>query len=596
MNTGKSGAISVFIVMLIVAACAKISAPTGGLRDRIPPEVIESKPVNKARNFKGNKISVTFNEYIVLDNINEKFMISPPTRTKPRVYTRGKSVNVEFDDKLRDSTTYTLYFLDAVKDLNEGNVIENYQFVFATGSELDSLSVTGNVYNAYDLEVPEKTTVMLYRDLNDSAVIKNMPDYLSRIDVNGYFRIDNVRSGSYRLYAIKDDDNSKSYNRVEEEFAFIDSVITVNPEKNYIPFVPDTTTRVLKPGAPKPPPPLMDGDHSLYLFAGPKKAHYLTGSNRETKYKLMYTFSLPPDTMDVEFSIPGTGEDKYIMHESRLRDTLIVWLTDSTLYSEANISTVLKYPFTDTLGIPGYKEDTIPMRFLAPRAPKSKRPVAGKTALPLQTNLAGGVLKPGHKIVFRSETPLKEPDTSRISLFQVIDKKTQRIPFSINPGKDPGRLILDATLPEGNQFMLITDANAISNIFGERNDSAGYRFSVKTAEDFSKLIIHVHNCNTQCIIQLLDNSEKLVGEKIIKKDSKIEFPLLSQGNYRMKVIYDLDGNGRWTTGDFMTRRQPEPVSYYGSEIEIKEGWEATQDWDLTLRHQKDPGLWKKKTR
>ena len=118
------------ILLIITGACAKISAPTGGARDKLPPVVVKSIPGNSATNFRGKSISVTFDEYVVLDNINEKFMVSPPMKKKPRVFIKGKSVNIEFEDKLKDSTTYTFYFQDAIKDLNEGNILRNYQFVF----------------------------------------------------------------------------------------------------------------------------------------------------------------------------------------------------------------------------------------------------------------------------------------------------------------------------------------------------------------------------------------------------------------------------------------------------------------------------------
>ena len=147
------------LIAVISGSCAKISSPTGGLRDRIPPVVVKSVPLNGTKNFKGNQIEITFNEYVVLDNINDKFMVSPPMKKKPRVFIKAKSVMIEFDEKMKDSTTYTFYFQDAIKDLNEGNILQNFQFVVATGPVIDSLSLTGNIYNAFNLEIPEKTLV-----------------------------------------------------------------------------------------------------------------------------------------------------------------------------------------------------------------------------------------------------------------------------------------------------------------------------------------------------------------------------------------------------------------------------------------------------
>ncbi|MGB8490206.1 MAG: Ig-like domain-containing protein, partial [Bacteroidales bacterium] len=129
---------------LLVSGCAKMNTPTGGPKDREAPKITNSVPPNGTVNFKSSEVVITFNEYVVLDKINEKFMVSPPMKRKPKVFTRGKSVHIQLFDKLRDSTTYTFYFQDAIRDLNEGNPISNYQFVLSTGPVIDSLSVTGN--------------------------------------------------------------------------------------------------------------------------------------------------------------------------------------------------------------------------------------------------------------------------------------------------------------------------------------------------------------------------------------------------------------------------------------------------------------------
>ena len=590
------------VILIMAAACAKISSPTGGLRDRIPPVVVKSLPMNGTANFRDLTISILFDEYVVLDNINEKFMVSPPVKTKPKVYIKGKRVNIEFAEKLKDSTTYTLYFQDAIKDLNEGNILDNYQFVFSTGRVIDSLSVTGNVYSSYDLEVPEKTLALMYRNPADSAVIKNLPDYISRVNADGYFRINNIRPGKYRLYALKDDDNSKNYNRMEEEFAFMDSIIIVTPEKNYIPAVKDTSrlTKTIKKvpapssasAAARVPAPVqvsLKGEYQMSLFLAQKKDHYLTKSTRDLKYKLTYTLSLPPGSMNFEFSIPGTGKDKYFIEESRRKDTLRVLLTDTSLYSRPQISTIVKYPFTDTLGVLKYKEDTIPMRFVIPRAPRVAR--TRKTSLLLQTNISSGSLKPGQSIVFKSETPLQEPDTNRIHIYEIVETNKRRIPYALEKDStNSGEYILKARLLQAKKYTLIADSASFRDLFNERSDSLGYKFSVRDPEQYSNLKLRISNCQANCIIQLLNQTEKIIEQVKINKDGIVEFPLLESGFYRLRAIYDLNGDGQWTTGDFKTGKQPEPVSYYRDELEIKAGWEITQDWDIRRKDFKEQKL------
>jgi hypothetical protein len=599
-----------FITVITIAACAKISAPTGGLRDRIPPKVVESNPANGSKNFRGNRIEIRFDENISLDNIMEKFMVSPPMKKQPRIVVRGKVLRIDFTESLRDSTTYALNFFDAIKDLNEGNILENYKFVFSTGQVIDSLSVTGNVYNSLNLEVPEKTSVLLYRNLSDSAVVKELPDYVSGVDRTGYFRTDNVGAGTFRLYALKDDDNSKNYNRLEEAFAFLDTVITVTPAKNYLPPVKDTikTFRVQqkKPAASNtaqknqntkqqaaatlPEIPVLSGDYKMFLFTAQKRARYLTNSSRSEKYRLLYVLSIPPDSMKFDLQIRDAGENRYFTEKNISRDSITVWLTDSTLYSQPVINSIVTYPFTDSTGFDTYKTDTIPMRFFTQQRPAKSAKVA-KPALTVRNNVSQGTLKPGQKIVFISETPLKDPDTSRIKLFEMVEKENIKMPYRlVRDSISREKYFLDARLGEGKQYLLITDSAAFANIYNEATDSTGMRFKVREAESFSKLILDISNVSVPSIIQLLDKSEKILAQEEINSDGKVVFSLLEKGVYRLRVIYDINGDGKWTTGNYFTHRQPEPSSYYPDELNIPEGWQAEQRWDIANRNFKPQKL------
>jgi len=589
----------------LIIACAKVSSPSGGPRDRKPPVALKSTPVYGALNFKGSNIAVTFDEYVVLDNIAEKFMVSPPVKKKPRVFIKGKNVEVEFYEQLKDSTTYTLYFQDAIKDLNEGNVLQNYQFVFSTGTVIDSLSVTGNAFNALNLNVPEKALAIMYRELADSAVKKHLPEYITRVNQDGYFRIDNVRPGNYRLYALKDVDNSKNYNLRDEEFAFLNSPILVSPEKNFIRIVKDTvivknliskvpgkvpnSTVANKEVIKAPEPPIQNGEYQLILFTARKKAHYFTGSSRSQKYLLTYTLSLPPDSMKFRFSIPGVNESSYFMDESRNRDTIKVWLTDSTLYTKPEISTIINYPFTDTLGRLGYKEDTIKMRFLTPRAPRVAK--VQKPVFAVETNITAGLLKPGQMIILKSQTPFNKPDTSRMHLYELKDSTRLKVLYNlVKDSTNSCKYFFNATLIQGKKYFLLANPATFGNIYNEYSDSIGIKFSVRDPESYNKMTLNITNYVGDRIIQLLNSTEKIISEAQMKSDGKLVFPLLEPGAYRIRVIYDLNGNGKWDTGDFDSGLQPEPVSYYPQELEIKTGWDIEQPWDIGILNFKDPKL------
>jgi hypothetical protein len=588
-----------FILSLAVA-CAKVSTPTGGPTDKTPPVVVKSLPLNGTKNFKGEEISITFDEYVTLDNISDKFMVSPPMKKKPRVFIKGKSVNVEFEEKLKDSTTYTLYFLDAIRDLNANNILDNFQFVFSTGPVLDSLSVTGNVYKTLNLESPEKTQVLLFRNQDDSAVIKNLPDYISRVVGNGYFRFDHIAAGKYRLFALKDDDNSKNYNRTEEQFAFMDSLITVTPGGNYLPVVKDTTTlkkdikvkdtSKTKTEIKKPTEPvILTGQYKLFMFLAKKKNHYLFSSSRNSKYFLTYILSLPPDTMKVDFSIKGFSADKYLIEKSRQKDTINVWLTDSTLYKQSVDTTYLTYPFTDSLGVIGYKTDTIPMRFTTPPAPrKSKIKIP---AFAFSSNFSSGSLKPGESIYFRSETPFRQPDTTKIRFYEIKDSIKIKLPYRfVRDSSNYLRYNFNAKIIQGKKYLFIARKGAFGNIYFEESDSVGTKFSIKDPELYGKLTFNISNCNGDIIIQLLNGSEKIISQVRTNKNGKVIFPLLETGLYRARVIYDNNNDGLWTTGDYILHRQPEPVSYYYQELDLKADMFLDQEWDIALRNIKDQKL------
>lgn len=580
---------------ILIFGCAKTSVPTGGPKDKEIPVVLKSVPENGTTRFNDKEIIISFDEYVVLDKISEKFMVSPPMKKKPDVFTRGKNVHIKYEDQLRDSTTYTFYFQDAIRDLNEGNAINNYQFVFSTGPVIDSLSVTGNVYSALNLDPPENTLVLLHSQLEDSSVVKQIPSYITRAANNGEFRIDNVHPGTYRLYALVDADNSKNYNNKDEMFAFYDKPVQIIPEKNYLPVKKDTVTaKVTKPADSKTPfiPPVI-GEYSLTLFQAEKKLHYLTSSSRKQPYQLNYTLSLPPDSLKFNFSIPGVSADKYFIEKSINLDTITIWLTDSAIYNRQQIETIVDFPFTDTLGITGMKTDTVPMRYVAARAPRTK--TVRRTTYKVSNGISGQV-RPDKQIILTAPAPFKPPDTSKLAFFELLKEAKIRHPFGVvKDTNNACRYYIKTDLKPGKNYLFISDSAAFSSIYGEYSDSAGIKFSVMTPETFGKLTLDISGYGGGKIIQLLDNTENLVRQVYLKDNGKLEFPLLEKGKYRIRAIFDLNNNGKWTTGDFDIYRQPEPVSYYPEEIEIKENWIITQPWELVLKDYKEPKLQKIKT-
>jgi hypothetical protein len=574
-------------VIFIAVRCANISSPSGGPKDFNPPVVVNEVPANGSANFTGNNFTLTFDEYIVLDKITDKFMVSPPLSKNPIISVRGKSLVVEFNEKLKDSTTYTFYFQDAIRDLNENNPITNYQYVFSTGTVVDSLSVTGNVYNASDLEASRSFLVLMHRQLTDSAPRIGLPTYITKTDKNGGFRINNVRTGKYRLYALSDQNSNKLYDLTNEAFAYIDTVIEVSVARNYLPEKQDSIKpKVVSPPKTEPVPP--PGEYKLYSFMGPKKMQYITSSERKQPYSLIYTFALPLDTAKFDFSIPGITPRSYFIEESAARDTFRIWITDSTLYSTEQIESIIMHPVTDTTGTLINITDTIPMRYL------SAKPVRGEKAaekLSYTLNFQSGTLKPGEKILIRTGSPMREPDTSRIRLFETKDTILLKTPYIlVKDNANSCKYTLDARLKEKGRYLLMIDSAGLGDLYGIVSDSVGIKFSVRESASFGDLTLTISGYDKDLVVQLLDNTEKVIQTARRIGAGKLIFPLIENGKYRLRVIYDIDGNGKWTTGDYDTFREPEQVSYYPDELNIKVNWDLEQDWDISKKNFKNQSL------
>jgi len=211
--------------MLFCWSCAQQGSPSGGPRDEDPPRVLECTPPNYSTQFESRKIQITFDEYIVLDNVNQQLVVSPPMEEQPTVKLKRKSLIIEFEEALRINTTYTFNFGDAIKDLHEGNKLQNYEYVFSTGEILDSMSVRGNLKYAENLEVPDEPfSIMLYSDLRDSVPLLDIPLYVGRSDDSGVFSVNNLRPDVYKVFALKDGNNNFLFDLPSEEIAFLDFV------------------------------------------------------------------------------------------------------------------------------------------------------------------------------------------------------------------------------------------------------------------------------------------------------------------------------------------------------------------------------------
>ena len=218
----------VYIMSIIGSSCAQIGAPMGGPRDSLPPVLLESSPANRTTNFDGKTITLTFDEYIQLQNLQQTLLVSPTPKINPQINSKLKVVTIKIRDTLQPNTTYSINMGDAIQDINENNPYRNFTYVFSSGSYIDSLQFSGSLKLAETGKADSTLIVLLYEDLDDSAVLKNKPKYITRLDSAGKFRFNYLAGGTYHVFGLKDEGGQKYYNSKTELFAFADSSIIIN--------------------------------------------------------------------------------------------------------------------------------------------------------------------------------------------------------------------------------------------------------------------------------------------------------------------------------------------------------------------------------
>jgi uncharacterized protein (DUF2141 family) len=248
---------------LVQTGCANIVPPMGGPRDSLPPRLVAVRPPDSARNFTGKKIVLEFDEFVQVENIQENLLVSPVAKLNPVVDVKLRTVTVTVKDTLQPNTTYSIDFGNAIKDINEGNILKNFTYLFSTGNTLDSLELTGKVIIAETGKTDSTLIVMLHTSTDDSAVIKEKPRYIARVDKDGNFAFNNLPSGSFALFALKDEGGQRRYLSNSQLFAFADERVTpaISPKPITLYAYTekeeekDKDKKAAKPGIPQPAKP-----------------------------------------------------------------------------------------------------------------------------------------------------------------------------------------------------------------------------------------------------------------------------------------------------------------------------------------------------
>ena len=585
--------VMVIITGLTLYACANMARPGGGAYDEEPPVFVRSKPTPLQTRVKGQKIEIIFNENIKLDKPSEKVVVSPPQVSMPIVKSNAHTVTVELKDTLLPNTTYTIEFGDAIQDNNEGNPLKDFSLAFSTGDRIDTMQISGTVLNAADLEPITGMYVGIQPDLADSAFFKKPFVRIGKTNETGKFFIRNITPGSYKVYGLKDVNNNYTFDIPSEDIAFIDSIVIPTAE---VKMHRDT---IWKDSLTIDSIRIMDVTHYypddlvLLAFNENKKNVYFEKGERLQKNKVTLYFSAPEDSLPEIKGLNFDDKDWALVESSPTRDTISYWIQDSLIYKMDTLKLAATYLYTDTLNQLVPKTDTLDLYVRgakkAEQAKKENKPKKKKKGeevdsikiefLPIK-DLIASALEIGTRPRISFEEPILNFSSENIRLELKKDSLYVLQPSELVavPGKMRDYELKGKFTP-GEEYVLTIDSAAFTGLYGLHNNTFSKTFKVKTVEEYGNLLFAVAGVRDSAFVELLDSKDARVAQAPVK-NGEAKFIHVKPGTYYARIVLDKNGNGKYDTGNYSEKKQPEEVRYFPESLNLRANWDVRQDWDI----------------
>ena len=499
-------------VLFFHASCANMVSLTGGEKDTSAPLLLKAKPNNFQTHFNGNTIELVFDEYLQLKNAEEQLIISPNNGLNIKAKIKGKKINLSLIGDLKENTTYNINFGEALSDYTESNILRDFQYVFSSGAKLDSISIRGQVKDAFKGDFLKDAIVGLYAlPVNDSCVYLNKPDYYARTNAQGYYQIKNIIEGKYKIFALTETNKNKIYDSEEELIAFNDVVLDLKK---------DTALSVIEafkalPSKIKIKESFLKGNKISLLF------------NQKVKN---INYQLKPKTAIL--LVDKINTDSLEIYLKEKKDSINIILTAD-----------------------GYR-DTILLKNEKDKKKSFVKLDINNYQNPTNTIYINSLLP--LTIINKDSIYLKTDSLKYIKLNTKLSDNTKEIiinyPFEINK----------------KQELIIADSSLLNSSM-EHNKAIKYQVKSFNEENFGNLIIHTSHSAHQIIYELL-SAEKVIY-RTISKEEDISIKLLNPGEYKLRIINDENNNNNWDTGNYLLKQQAEKVNYYPGNIRVRANWD-----------------------
>lgn len=525
--------ITIVFLILILSNCARRGRPTGGEKDEVAPIMVTAKPAFESIHFNSKTIQIYFDEFIKLDKVGQQLIVSPPLKYKPLITPLGsasKVLNIKILDTLQKETTYIFNFGTSVRDNNEGNILYNFKYVMSTGDYIDSLNLKGTIRDALSNEVDKEVAILLYRldeNFNDSIIYKGLPNYIANTLDTVVWDISNIKSGKYKLVALK----QKNY-----DYKF-------KPASDKIAFYPDTIT------IPS------DSIYKLTLFKEILD-YKLARPSEVSKQRIVFGYYGIAKDIKIDLLTQVSDSFKSVQAFELGKDTLNYWFNTPNLDS-------LQFKVSNRENI-----DTVMVKLRAQKFDSLRVGSLVKSTLNLNEDF---------KLL--TNQPITKVDNSKIIF---IDKDSVNIPFTteISDLKTQVLLKFDKTPNKAYRLMLLP--NAVQTFFESNTDTIRYMFGIKKITELGSVFLSFTNVKSYpFMVELTDLKTKVVQSKYIDKPQEVSFINIDPAKYLIRIIYDENKNKIWDTGNFLKHINPEEVIYFKKELDVRANWEITEVFDLS---------------
>ena len=519
-----------FLIVVSLTQCARKSVPTGGLKDTLPPIMINASPKMNTVFFDKEKIIITFDEFINLKDISKQLIISPPLeldkyKVKPQG-TVAKKIQIQLLDSLKKETTYTFNFGESIVDNNEGNPLPFFRYALSTGPIIDSLEIRGKVTDAYKRITEPYTSLHLYpvdSTYSDSTIFLKKPFYVTSTLDSVIYNFKNLRPDTYEIIAIKDVGGNYLFDQNIDKIGFLEKPITL-PGDSVINF------RIFKEI------PNLFWTRPFFINTSQIGFGYYGEADR--------------NAIEVKSKVPRNF--RYLINKNRETDTLNFWFRGDKLDS-------LKFAIKE--------EDTTRLFNV-----KFKKQLRDSLEISVITKSIMGLLD---SFKIESNLPLVKIN---LDLINIKGLDSLSVPYKASLDKNYDRLSLFYDWLPNDNYKIELLPNALIDFWGNTHDTLRFGAKTKPIEDYGNIFLQILREDKDPFVLELVN---LKGESLRRLDVSnesdfYEFKYLLPGNYLFRYIKDKNGNKKWDTGNYLKKIQPEMVYYSPDTIDLRANWEINQ--------------------